>query len=76
MLLGIFIGAFIGITLMCLLQINRENNQIDYKRAIKNFGDHIALIIYQEKRIGNKDVKGMEYIQKLFEQYFEYKMYK
>lgn len=76
MLLGIFIGiiigAFIGVALMCLLQIRRINEQKDLKTGIINFSDWIALIIFQESKTANKDkIEGMKDIQNMYENFFE-----
>ena len=71
-ILGIFIGAFIGITLMCLLQIRRTNEYKDLKTGIINFSDWIALIIFQESKNANKDkIEGMKDIQSMYEKFFE-----
>lgn len=71
-ILGIFIVAFIGITLMCLLQIRKTNEQNDLKTGIINFADWIALIIYQESKTANKDkIEGMKDIQSMYENFFE-----
>lgn len=71
-ILGIFIGAFIGITLMCLLQIIRTNEYKDLKTGIINFSDWIALIIFQESKNANKDkIEGMKDIQNMYENFFE-----
>ena len=71
-ILGIFIGAFIGITLMCLLQIIRTNEYKDLKTEIINFSDWIALIIFQERKNANKDkIEGMKDIQNMYENFFE-----
>ena len=70
--IGILIGAFIGIALMCLLQIRRTNEQKDLKTGIINLSDWIALIIYQESRTANKDkMEGMKDIQNMYEKFFE-----
>lgn len=72
MLLGIFVGAFIGIVLMCLLQIRRINEQKDLKTGIINFSDWIALIIFQESKNANKGkIEGMKDIQNMYENFFE-----
>ena len=72
LIVGIFIGVFIGIALMCLLQIRRTNEQKDLKTGIINFADWIALIIYQESKTANKDkIEGMKDIQSIYEKFFE-----
>lgn len=71
-ILGVFIGALIGITLMCLLQIRRTNEYKDLRTGIINFSDWIALIIFQESKNANKDkIEGMKDIQNMYEKYFE-----
>lgn len=71
-ILGIFIGAFIGVALMCLLQIRRTNEYKDLKTGIINFSDLIALIIFQESKNANKDkIEGMKDIQNMYENFFE-----
>lgn len=71
-ILGIFIGAFIGITLICLLQIRITNEYKDLKTGIINFSDWIALIIFQESKNANKDkIEGMKDIQNMYEKFFE-----
>ena len=45
--LGLFIGAFIGISLMCLLQVAKDDEEWKY--------------IYTEKRIKNQYLKRQEY---------------
>lgn len=70
--MNFILGAFIGIALMCLLQIRRTNEQKDLKTGIINFADWIALIIYQESKTANKDkIEGMKDIQSMYEKYFE-----
>lgn len=76
MLSVLVIGVVVGMFIMALFYENRIYECEDYRKAIKNFGDYIALIIYQEKRIGNKDVEGMKQIQEIYEKYFEEEMEK
>lgn len=70
--MNFILGAFIGIALMCLLQIRRTNEQNDLKTGIINFADWIALIICQEAKTSNKDkIEGMKDIQNMYENFFE-----
>lgn len=39
MILIFFIGLFVGITCMCLLQVKRENNNLNYEMKLRKAAD-------------------------------------
>lgn len=38
-ILGIFIGVFLGIVIMCLFQVNRDNDNLNYEMKLKKAAD-------------------------------------
>lgn len=69
--IGIIIGAFIGIALMCILQINRENKYYELSNAVKSLGNYIAIRVNQAERMERKDLSGMKEVQRIYNYYFE-----
>ena len=68
---GLLIGLFIGVILMCLIQVNRENKYFKIIKAIRELAIYIDSRVEQAERMEKEKVEGMKEIQKIYNYYFK-----
>jgi len=70
LIIGGIIGVVIGTILMCLLQINKENEVQEYVQDIRQLSYYINTRINQAKKLEPNKVEGMVEVQKIYDYYW------
>ena len=66
----LLIGFILGVILMCLMQINRENEREDYRKDIRQLSYYIAMRVNQAEVLEPEKAEGMKEVQKIYEHYW------
>ena len=66
----LLIGFILGVILMCLLQVNREDEIEDYRKDIRQLSYYIAIRVNQAEALESEKVEGMKEVQKIYDYYW------